>query len=171
MTEKTSEARKGLTTKKIVLILAALIIICAAVVAAVFLLRDKPEVITPVMTEANLQEIKGEVRDKVAKGMFMTHMNTTWTFPDGQAASSNAVMGNSAANTYSFWFTVTVNDTGEEVYKSGLIPTGQQLGEIKLTKDLAKGTYPATINIQLVDENGEEIEDNMGFNITLEVEK
>lgn len=171
MSNQANAAAKGLTTKKIILVFGSLIIICAAIIIAILLLRDKPEVITPVANASNIEQIQGEIKDKVARGMFMTHMNTTWTFPNGESASSDAVMGNSSANSYPFWFTVTLSDTNEVVYKSGLLPIGQQLSEIKLEKDLGKGTYPAVVNIQMVDENGKEVDSNMGFNITLTIEK
>lgn len=171
MSQQANAAVKGLTTKKIILIFGSLIIICAAIIIAVLLLRDKPEVITPVANASNIEQIQGEIKDKVAKGMFMTHMNTTWTFTDGKSASDDAVMGNSSANSYPFWFEVTLTDTNEVVYKSGLLPVGQQISEIKLEKDLDKGTYPATLKIQMVDENGEDLDSNMGFNITLIVKK
>jgi hypothetical protein len=170
MTQKTEVTKKGLQTKHIILIFGSLIIICAAVIIGIMMFRDKPETITPVANANNLEEIKGEIKDKVAKGMFMTHMNTTWNFPDGKSASKNAVMGNSTGNSYPFWFTVTLTDTKEELYKSGVLPVGQQLAEIKLSKALAKGTYPAYITIHLVDENGKELDSNMNFNITIIVE-
>ena len=171
MSQKTNTAGKGLTTKHIILIFGSLIIICAAIIIAVFLLKDKPEEVTPVLTADNLEQIQGEVQDKVAKGMFMTHMNTTWNFPDGNSPSRNAVMGNSSGNSYPFWFTVTLSDTDEVIYQSGLLPVGQQLSEIKLDKDLDKGTYAAVATVHLVDENGEEVDSNMDFNISLVVEK
>ena len=172
MTNKSQTAEKKLTTKHVILILGALIIICAAVVTAIFFMtREIPDEMTPVANAGNLEDIKSQVQDKVSKGMFMTHMNTTWVFPDGKSASSNAVMGNSSANNYPFWFTLKLADTDEVLYKSGTLPVGQQLSEIKLDKDLAKGDYPAVINIQMVDENGTDVESNMAFNITLTVEK
>ena len=167
MSEKTATATKGLTTKKIILIFGSLVIICAAIIIAILLLRDKPEAVIPVANASNIEQIQGEVKDKVAKGMFMTHMNTTWTFADGKSASSDAVMGNSTGNSYPFWFTVTLADTDEVIYQSGLLPVGNQLSEIKLDRDLDKGTYPAVVNIQMVEESGEEVDSNMGFNITL----
>lgn len=169
MSNTTNTAAKGLTTKKIILIFGSLIIICAAVIIAILLLREEPEGIA-VANASNIEQIQGEVKDKVAKGMFMTHMNTTWSFKNGGSASYDAVMGNSSANTYPFWFTLTLADTSEVIYQSGLIPVGQQISEITLEKDLDKGTYPAVVNIQMVDENGKEMDNNMGFNITLIVE-
>lgn len=168
MTNKTAAA--GLTTKKIILILGALAIVSAAVVVTILLLNDREDSGTPVMSASNLEDIKGNIKDKVEKGMFMTHMNTTWTFPDGKSPSDNAVMGNSAANNYPFWFTLDLADTDEKLYQSGLIPVGQQLGEIKLDKALKKGSYSAVVTIHMQDENGEEVESNMSFNVSLIVE-
>jgi hypothetical protein len=161
---------KGLTTKKIVLILGALVIVCAAAVVIVLMLRQEPAPSgVPVINEDNLNEIVSEMEEKVARGMFETYMNTTWTFPDGASASSDAVMGNSASNNFPFWFTVTLSDTGEVVYTSSLLPIGSELAEIVLDKDLNAGPYPALITIHMVDEEGEEVESNMGFNLTLVV--
>jgi hypothetical protein len=172
--EKTSP--KGLTTKHIILILGSLLIICAAVITAILLLRQQPEATTmdiagaKVVDKNNISEIEEEIKDKVASGMFETHMNTTWNFPDGKSPSSNAVMGNSAANNYPFWFTVSLADTQEVVYTSSLLPLGSQIEEIKLDKDLDEGIYEALITIHLVDDEGAEVESNMGFNITLKIE-
>ncbi len=171
--KKSTVAAKGLTTKHVILILGSLVIICAAVVIAILLLRvpkTDPSAVK-VINKGNLASIQADINNKVAKGMFETHMNTTWEFPDGKSASTNAVMGNSASNNYPFSFTVTLKDTKELVYTSSEIPLGTQLEEIKLDKELEKGTYPAVVSIHMTDENGKEVESNMGFNITLIVKK
>lgn len=167
---------KGLTTKKIILILGSLVIVCAAVIIAIVLLRQPitPESVpggVAIVNQDNLARIESDIDEKVAKGMFETYMNTNWEFPDGKSASSNAVMGNSASNQYPFWFTVTLEDTNEIVFTSSLLPLGTKLQEVKLEKELKKGTYPAVVSIHMVDEKGVEVESNMGFNITLSVKK
>lgn len=167
-----NSVQKGLTTKQIVLILGSITIICAAVIIVIFLLRDKSDITpvgTPIINMENVNEIGREVEDKVAKGMFETHMNTTWTFPDGKSPSSDAVMGNSASNNYAFYFTVTLSDTGETVFTSGLIPVGAQISEIKLEKELAAGAYSAVVAIHMVEDDGTPVENNMGINVTLNV--
>jgi hypothetical protein len=175
MTQEVKTAQKGLTTKHIILILGALVIVCAAVITGILLLRQ-PAATTveiagaKVVDQSNLSTIEEEIEDKVAKGMFETHMNTTWYFPDGKSPSKNALMGNSASNNYPFWFTVMLSDTQEVVYTSSLLPLGTQIEEIKLDKDLEKGTYNAVVSLHMVDENGAEVESNMGFNITLIIE-
>jgi hypothetical protein len=170
-----TKASKGLQTKHIVLILGVLVIIAAAAVAAYVLTRPQtlPMAETggaPVMNEDNMEQIMAEVGEKVAKGMFHTYMNTTWRFPDGKSASSNAVMGNAAENNYAFWFDVTLKDSGDEVYASSLLPVGTQLKEIILSKDLDKGEYAAVVRIHMIDENNEPVEGNTGFNITLVIQ-
>jgi hypothetical protein len=165
-----------LTTKHVILILGVLVIVCAAIVAVIVLTRlatDIGETPTPggnlIINESNIEDIGREIEEKVAKGMFETHMNTTWTFPDGQSASTDAIMGNAASNNYPFWFAVTLSDTGEVVYTSSLLPVGSQLQEIKLDADLDKGEYPAVLTIHMIDEDGSEVESNMGFNIILAI--
>jgi hypothetical protein len=162
---------RGLSTKHIVLILGSLIIVCGAVVAAMVLLRPAESATAgmPVIDESNLDEITREIEEKVAKGMFETHMNTTWTFPDGKSPSSDAVMGNASSNHYPFWFEVTAGTEGL-VYTSSLLPVGSQIAEIILDKDLEPGAYPAVVTIHMMEEDGTEVESNMGFNITLIVE-
>jgi hypothetical protein len=166
------KAQKGLSTKHILLILGSLIIVCGAVVAVIVLLRPAASVTAgiPVIDESNLDDITREMEEKVAKGMFETHMNTTWTFPDGQSPSRDAVMGNAASNHYPFWFEVTVPGAEGVVYTSSLLPVGSQIVEIILDKDLDPGNYPAVVTIHMVEEDGTEVESNMGFNITLMVE-
>jgi hypothetical protein len=176
-TEKTADAKsrgRGLQTKHIILILGGLLILAAAVVAVIVLTREEAPAEfgdIPVIDQDNLADVEEEIREKVEKGMFATHMNTMWTFPDGKSPSDDAVMGNSAANTYPFWFEVTVGD--EVLFKSDLLPVGTQIKDIVLTKDLDAGEYPAVVNIHMVDDtnNNEPIESNMGFNITLVILK
>lgn len=166
------QAGKGLSTKHIVLILGSVAIVCAAIVAIVLLTRPKP--IEPstsgyVVDEGNFDHIQGEIKEKVANGMFETYMNTTWTFPDGKSASSNAVFGNGTSNNYPLWFEVALKDTNEVVFTSSTLPVGTAIKEIVLTQDLAKGSYPAVVKVHMVDDNGEPVDSNVGFNITIVV--
>jgi hypothetical protein len=165
---------RGLQTKHIVLILGIALIAAAAVVTVILLTRDKPaDTIAgiPVINADNLADVEEEIREKVEKGMFVTHMNTMWTFPDGKSPSDDAVMGNSSANSYPFWFELISG--GELLFKSDLLPVGTQIKDIVLTKDLDAGEYPAVVNIHMVDDtnDNEPIESNMGFNITLVILK
>lgn len=167
-------------TKHIVLILGVAAIVCASIVAAFVLTRPSEEPLAvagrtplPMINEDNIDEINAAIAEKVKKGTFETHFTTTWQFPDGKSASSDAVMGNSVNNTYPFWFEVILDDTNETVYSSDLLPVGAAVKEIVLTKDLDAGTYTATLYVHLIDDtnNNEPIESNMGFSITIIVKK
>jgi hypothetical protein len=165
-----TQGRGGLQAKHTVLILGALAIIAAATVVVLVLTRPADTGL-PVIDESNLNAVLGELNQKVERGYFETHMNTEWRFPDGKSPSSDAIMGNAAANNFPFWFTVTLGD-GREVYSSSLLPVGTSLKEIVLSEDLDAGTYPAVLNINMIDpdNDNERIETNAAFNLTLIVE-
>ena len=172
-------SNNGMTTQRIVLILGAFVIVAAAAVGLIMFLNRADETVIPavapaeaeVITAENVTSITQEAQASVERGMFMTHMNMIWNFADGESASYNAVMGNSSSNTYPLWFTLTLDSTNEEIFRSGLIPVGTTIAEIKLSKDLEPGNYPATVMINLVEDDGSTpIETNMGFSVTLIIE-
>lgn len=168
MSHKAEATAKTITTKQVVLILGALVIICGSILIAIFLLKPATE--ARIINEGNLKEIQRNVKENVAKGMFMTHMNTTWNFRNGKSPSKNAILGNAPENNYPFWFTVSLVGEEEPLFQSGLIPVGTEIGEIKLDKVLEKGEYKAVVNIHMVDEDDEEIGNNTSFNVTLIIE-
>ena len=174
--ETATEAVKkgGLTTRHVVLILGLVIIIAASVIVAILLLRDTAEEPDglPVINQANVREIQEQVRENVARGMLRTHMNMIWNFRDGASPSHNAVMGNSASNNFPFYFTITLGGTGEVIFTSGLLPLGTVIdnSDIVLGRVLPAGDYDAVVNVHMVDDDGEPVDSNMGFNITLIIE-
>lgn len=171
---KNAQKKGGLTTTHIILIVGFVAVIGVIVGLFLYLNREKslPEADTgpAVITEANLAEVEDELRDQIEKSQFQTSMNTKWSFPNGSSPSDDAVIGNSSANNYDFYFTLTLADTQEQIYKSGIIPVGKQLKELVLDTPLPAGTYRAICKYQLIDENGEEIESSLGFNVTLYIE-
>ena len=144
MPEKTTTAAKKLTKNHVILIVALAVVICAAVIVAILLLKSTPAKASgaKVIDKNNLATIQEDIKDKVAEGMFATHMNTNWVFPEGKEASSNAIMGNSASNNYPFWFTVTLADTQEVVFTSSVLPLGSQIDKIVLKRIWIKGPIP-----------------------------
>lgn len=160
--------------KKVVAVVGILLAIMAvAAVAIVFLLRGKssePE--TYVMDEGNYQQIKAEMDEQVSEGYFETYMNTDWTFENGTAETKDAVFGNSPNNTKPIRCEVVLDDTGEIVFKSKVLPVGAELGSFKLDKDLEAGIYNAVCQIYLMDEgeDGRYVDSSSaGFHITITV--
>lgn len=91
---------------------------------------------------------------KVAEGMITVKMTPAWYFYDGNSAG-NGYVANSQYNSAPLKITVTLDDTGEVVLETDPIPVGYSAENFKLSKYLAKGSYPATVTHALVDEDGE----------------
>jgi hypothetical protein len=174
------DAKKSkLSTQQVILILGIVVIVAAAIVV-ILLLRDTtsstdiPSTLPPgaglVINDENVRDIMEDIHASVERGMFITHMNTIWSFRDGTSPSHDAVMGNSSSNNFPFYFTVTLAGTDEVVFTSGLLPLGTQIEEITLDTELPAGTYDAVVNINMVDDDGNPVDANMGISITIIIE-
>jgi len=161
---------------RVILISFGIIVILTAATLVLLFRNDIIEVYTfrqPLpgagIAGENIAPIQREAEQKVDRGMFETHMNTTWVFPNGSSPSANAVMGNSPSNNFPFWFTVTLHETGETVLTSEILPVGTEMSEIILDTALPSGEYPAVVHFNMIDEAGIIIDGNMGINITLKI--
>lgn len=175
--------KKKMSGKQKALIAGAVVIILALVAVIVFLLLPKEEPVPlasqRVVTDGNLKAIGDDMAAKIDAATFQTYMNFTWNFPDGKSPSSNAVIGNAAVNNYDFYFEVVLPgdedaaragiSPGDAIYTSGLIPVAMAMDELTLDKDLPAGEYKAVCYFHLMDEYGEEIDSDLGFNITVRV--
>lgn len=117
-----------------------------------------------LIDESNLEEVVESISESVSEGMFEVNMNTTWRFPDGKSASSNAYVANGMANTYPISFEVVLGE--EVIYSSTIIPVGKQIKEIVLEKELEAGTYDAVCVYHLLNQDGTE-KSEFGVNIRL----
>lgn len=125
-----------------------------------------------IMDEGDAGNIMDEMRKEVEEGMFECNMSSTWTFADGTSESKDAAVANSTNNSYPFYFDVMLEDTGEIVYSSPVVPVGAQVTGIKLEKDLDPGEYEATVLYSLLeDEESQEVKSQAGFVITITVLK
>ena len=59
----------------------------------------------------------------------------------------NVVLLNPEGNPCYFTFELVLKETGESLYKSKLVPPGQAITEITMTRPLSAGEYEATIKI------------------------
>lgn len=149
---------------KVPLIMGAIVIILLAVIAiggyVLYAALNKPAPVTQVgsyvIDENNLEEVMGEMQEKLETGLFEVSMNTTWNFTAGNPTSSDAYIANSASNTKSIVFEVVLDDTGESIYKSTIIPVGSALKELTFDKALENGRYNATCTYTLINDDGTE---------------
>jgi hypothetical protein len=107
-----------------------------------------------LVTEDNVQEAIVEVsRPVTAPTSYRVKMSATWTFNDGASASNDAYVENAQTNETPVYFDLILNDSGETVLESPVIPIGASMRDIKLDKALEAGTYPAVMVYHLLDEN------------------
>lgn len=112
------------------------------------------------------EAMKGE---KVQRGYFRTEMTNGWIFPNGTSPSENAYVGNASANTRPMYFDVILDETGETIYSSPVVPVGARVDNIVLDKNLPAGDYNCTMVHHFLDENYVETGAtvNLGISITV----
>lgn len=167
------KGKKKLDTTQIILIVGIVCILIAICVVGYFLINgingkkeDTTNTGSLIIDESNLEDVKNQLEESVEKGMFEVNMNTVWTFPNGEAASSDAYVANGNANTLPISFDVLLND--EVIYSSTVIPVGSRIKEIKLDKALPAGSYNAVCMYHLWNEDGTE-SSSFGVNIQIAV--
>jgi len=108
-----------------------------------------------VVTEENVEEIVEEMDSQPPLARpdgYEVSMTTTWNFPDGASASSDAFVENVTDNSNDVYFDLLLADTEEVIYESPVIPVGARLTQFALSKDLDAGSYPCVIEYHLLDE-------------------
>ncbi len=155
--KNTDEAKKK--GGKIALIVCVVIILALLGVVIYLLLNKGNKGEQPrrnvVVNEENVDEIISQMQSsqRVDPGSYEMTMNSTWYFEDGAAASSNAYVENSVANTNSVYFDIQRTDTDETIYESPILPVGSHLEDITLDTALPTGTYDCVLIYYLLDED------------------
>ncbi len=91
-----------------------------------------------------------------------------------QANSSNGkdfvcYLANSKKNTYETYLVITLDDTNEEIYRSGLIPIGGRIEKFTSKKELETGRHMATLTYYQVESDQKTVHANVAVEFTLEV--
>lgn len=112
-----------------------------------------------VVAPENVDEVIAQMEEeaKTPVGSYEVTMNTHWTFPNGKSASSDAFVENSTSNTNMVYFIISLDSSGEEIYRSPYLELGAQLRDITLDKELEKGDYDSIITYHLVDDDFNEL--------------
>ena len=156
--------------------LVAVVAVAAAVVAGV-VLTQQPAVEDWFDSNAaqgqfegkSKEEIQAALNEEVAKGMMNISIAVAIVFPDG-TSEGEARIENIAANPVDQKVTITLEDSGETVYESGAIAPDQHIQNIKLSKDLDPGEYPAIATFTGYDRETHKQTGQAAAKITLRVE-
>lgn len=89
------------------------------------------------------EEIDELLNEKVEEGMVDIGIAAEPVFEKG-GKKGRIGIENIAANHYSFQVDVTLDETGETLYESGIIDPGYYIEYIELERKLEAGDYPAT---------------------------
>ncbi len=81
----------------------------------------------------------------VEEGMVAFSVNATPFMINGRG-KANLYIENPPENGNRFTVTITRDDTGEEIYRSGYLDPEQYIDEVALDVELAKGEYACTVN-------------------------
>lgn len=96
------------------------------------------------------EEIQEQLNQMVLDGMVTISMNPAPTFETGDA-EGNLLIYNNETNLNPQVVEIYRDDTGELIYRSGLIAIGSRVDYAKLDVDLAEGMYPCTAHFYAVD--------------------
>ena len=118
-------------------------------------------------SDKSLDEQLAEAQKKVDEGQIGIKMNTNVTMQKG-STEGEVLIENPARNTKSFVVNICLTDTGEEVYRSGLIPPNSYIEKADFTKELEPGTYNAIAYFTTYTPEGVE-DGKAGVNITISV--
>jgi len=104
------------------------------------------------------EEISDLLSEKVEEGMVNIGIAAEPVF-EQNGKKGRLGIENIAANRYSFRVTLTLDETGETIYESGLIDPGYYIEFVELNKKLQAGDHPATAGIVTysLDETEDEI--------------
>lgn len=89
------------------------------------------------------EEIEAELNRVVEEGSMHISINTKPVFKDGKS-KGDLKIENSPANHYTQEIIITVDKTGKEIYRSGLLKPNHHIQTDKLKVDLKKGEYDCT---------------------------
>ncbi|MGN0569264.1 MAG: hypothetical protein ACI4N4_02015 [Candidatus Fimenecus sp.] len=128
---------------------------------------DIPDLISewiPNIDENIGNKVDGE---KVKAGNIKINGFSKWTVPAGQTENISVPFTNPKENRCYFQFTITLDETGEVLYESQLVPPGEGIYSVNINRPLDAGNYDATIFITTKDvETGGDM-NSCKFNTTI----
>lgn len=96
------------------------------------------------------------LQQQIDDSMFTINVRSTPVFANGTAKGTIDIVNN-PSNKFPCKVALTLDESGEEVYRcEDLIYPGKYISEIRLSQNLDKGAYPATLTYYVYDEEGEE---------------
>lgn len=112
-----------------------------------------------------LQEAVDALYDQVKDGHMVLEMKMTAVSTDGNNFSCS--LANAVENKYDMYMVLYLDETQEEIYRSGLIPLGGKIEAFETVKAIAKGNHEATLVFNQVEEDKETIHAQVNVGLQL----
>ncbi len=94
---------------------------------------------------------------------------SSWHVPAGQTENIPIALKNPDGNPCYFSFAIVLKDTNETIYQSDMVPPGEAIRKIDISKSLPEGTYPAIVQIRTNElETGREM-NSADLNLTITI--
>ena len=116
-----------------------------------------------------MEEIQEELNRVIDESKFNVSINATPTFASGNA-EGDLCIENVPGNHFLMSVKITLDDTGETIYQSGLIKPNYHIQNVKLDKPLSKGVYSAKALFTAHDMETGEPQGNVGVKMVIYVE-
>lgn len=128
----------------LLILLALLLLILISILS--FCNKQHPE--SPIF-RPNIEHNTGtnEEEENEAKGIQVRGF-TTWSIPANTSKNLSIPLENPEGNPCYFSFEILLSDTGEVIYSSDMVPPGEKIARINITREFDAGDYPATIKIK-----------------------
>lgn len=157
MTTREMKRAKRKKRKGVLLLLLLLLLLAAA--AAWYFTRPvetdggpnfAPNASVGALPGRTREEIEAMLSQKITENTVAYTVNASPVFENG-AAKGNLMLESPANNINYIEFVISLDETGEVLYQSGLLKPNQYITEDYLLVDLDKGSYPCTVDITLYD--------------------
>lgn len=176
--EQKEKEKKGKKKWLILLLLLLLIAVGVAVFYFMYLKDDgQPRIEKELAAKAGLlpshskEELQELLNKTVQEGMVNISINPDPIFKDGKSAGTLNIE-NIPANHYDLQVDITLEDSGEKVYSSGLIEPGHYVDNAKLTKTLKQGDHKAVaVFTAYYPDNQTDVLAKASANIVLHIQK
>lgn len=133
-------------------------------------ISEEQDATDEALRQKSKEEILAELNRKVADGMINISMNMTPSFENSRS-KGNLLIHNSEINKYPQIVEIILDETGETIYKSGLIKVGKRINEAKLGTELPAGEYACTAYFNAVNEESKEIVGKAAAKIVITINK
>jgi hypothetical protein len=180
---------KEKSNKKNVILAVIIVLLLGVIGVLVYIVLHpaKPEVVVVrEETEQEVSEPQGLAVDSAAvaiddeslkkaleqlaasEGSMALEMKATAYSTDGKTFACS--LANSARNKYNMYMVLYLDEAGEEIYRSGLIPVGKKIESFTIDRQLSKGTHECTIVYTQVEDDNATVHATVNVGIDLTVQ-